>query len=248
MDDVHILNGDSLAQRFPQNISGTKVITRECLIDGDVSGEGFTAFMQTRANFIASYPDFNAQDYLQSSKPEFEKIRKLPQGCNVALWFEEDLFCQVNLWYICSLLTPLNLGKVILVRPNAGNEYSFAHMLNQELLEAYQAAGHLTSSNLALLAECWQAYKKQDDAFFRTIKLPNNLRFVNTAIKAELDRRPDSSGLGRPERELKRIINSLKTEHKEISFSTVFSEFYSKMEVYSFGDLQVKRMFDQLMQ
>ena len=36
MSEVHILNGDALAERFPKEIPGLKIIMRECLISGPV--------------------------------------------------------------------------------------------------------------------------------------------------------------------------------------------------------------------
>jgi hypothetical protein len=35
----HILNGDALQERFPQEIMGEKIITRECLMDANLKGK-----------------------------------------------------------------------------------------------------------------------------------------------------------------------------------------------------------------
>lgn len=248
MANIHILNGDALLERFPSNIEGERIVARECLIDGDVSGDTFDAFMTNRAKYLASYDDITEQDYYDKSKTEYQKIRALNVDHQVNLWFEEDLFCQVNLWYISSLLLKAGFKTCQLVRPNKGNEYSFAHMTNADLLSAYQTSTKLFEQELQFLSSCWLAYVKHDDEMFKQLMQnpPQSLSFVVKAIEAELARRPDSDGLGKPEKELLRIIENKKANNENVTFGAVFSEFYSTMGVYSFGDLQVKRMFDQL--
>ncbi|GHF93651.1 DUF1835 domain-containing protein [Thalassotalea marina] len=248
MSNVHILNGDALLERFPATIVGERIVARECLVDGDVSGETFDAFMATRAKHIASYDGVTEQDYFQKSKVEYDKIKALNTLDSVVLWFEEDLFCQVNLWYICYLLRSSKVETCRLVRPKTGCEFSFGHMTNDELTIAYQDSIELKENELKYFSMCWQAYVQKDDELFTQLMQapPAKLTFVSKAIAAELDRRPDAKGHGRPERELIGIIEQLKADGEKVTFGAVFSKFYSTMGIYSFGDLQVKRMFDQL--
>ena len=246
MDVVHVLNGDALRQRFPDNISGEIIVARECLIDGDVTGDSFDQLMENRANFIASYPGCTAKDYLNKSKTEFDKIRFLSEDAHIVLWFEEDLFCQVNLWFVCTLLVVKKKINCRLVRPNEGNEYSFAHMTNEELNQAYSTAQVLSHDELLFFRDCWLAYQIQNDTFLSTARVPKSLSFVKAALAAELDRRPDDSGYGKPEREIKRIVEALVSQQQEVTFKAVFSEFYKTMGIYSFGDIQVKRLYEEL--
>lgn len=257
---VHILNGDALADRFPKEVTGELVIARECLVDGDVPNLPFEAFMKARAEFISQYPQSqcSAQQYLDSSVPEFEKIRQLTHNDEVNLWFEEDLFCQVNLWYVISLiLNDTDIKTLALIRPNCGNEYNFSAMSNEELQNALISKQVLSASEMKLLAQCWENYQAHNYTGFDSLltKLPNSLKFLQNAIEAELARQPDESGLGLPERTLLNImkkIASAKNSSGNIQatkpcFSEVFQAFYPKMMVYSFGDLQVKCMYDDLL-
>ena len=43
-------------------------------------------------------------------------------------------------------------------------------------------------------------------------KLPKQWQFLQLAVHAQIDRAPDDSGFGRPERSLLKIIKELKTE------------------------------------
>ena len=108
----HILNGDALLDQFPKSIKGEKIILRECLVEGDVQGDSFESFCQVRADYLQqAYGQVVDVDYHKEVVPEFEKILAIPQGSEVNLWFEDDLFCQVNFWFTLHLLA--QTGKEI---------------------------------------------------------------------------------------------------------------------------------------
>ena len=103
--EYHILNGDALKEQFPEDIKGTLIIARECLIEGNVDGDTFDSFFNNRAQFISKNYGDTKEAYLQNVKTEFQKILTLEPDSNVNLWFEDDLFCQVNFWFIIHLLS-----------------------------------------------------------------------------------------------------------------------------------------------
>jgi hypothetical protein len=245
VEQVHILNGDSLNAQIHGLIEAELIVTRECLIDGNVQGHSLTEFYRNRASFIAEYDGFEANDYYLKTVPEIEKIIVLPAKSEVVCWFEDDLFCQTNFWFVVYLLAShTQVDNIRLVRPNKGNEYSFADMSGQELIEAFENRQQLTAEHIKLLAQLWPLYQQQNYRHMYIIaeKLNSTMPFLIPAIEAQERRAPDESGLGHPERQLLAIINDLNTT----DFSTVFREFSVKEGIYSFGDLQVKRMFDQL--
>lgn len=53
MQQVHILNGDCLKFQLQDIIHAELIVTRECLIDGNVQGETLTDFYANRAEFTA---------------------------------------------------------------------------------------------------------------------------------------------------------------------------------------------------
>ena len=247
MEVVHILNGDSLKARWPTSIHGEVIVARECLIDGDVSGsihsKGLPGFYTNRAKFLECYPQCSATEYFLKSVPEFTKITKIPPNTIIYCWFEEDLFCQVNFWFVIALLKAHNKNnQIYLVKPNKGNEYSFANMDNAELTIALNDANKLTHEQLNILSQLWHLYQRKNYAEMLVVAqaLTGNLTFVINAIKAQQARMPDESGYGYPERQLIAIAKELNTT----KFAPVFQVFSQRMGIYSFGDLQVKRMFD----
>lgn len=249
MTVIHILNGDSLKERWPSELNGKLIVTRECLIDGsvigDISEQGLHQFYENRAHFISGYPQCSADDYYLRSVPELNKITKIPSNSTVYCWFEEDLFCQTNFWFVIALLVPrFRDSKIYLVKPNKGNEYSFANMSNEELSQAFKQAQMLSFKQLTVIAQLWTLYQQGNYLALLSAAHPfkSDLVFIINVIKAQLARAPDDTGYGYPERQLLAIINELNTTE----FSQVFKVFSERMGIYSFGDLQVKRMFDKL--
>ena len=67
----HILNGDSLKERFPENIQGEIMVARECLVDGSVQGNSLSELFKIRAKFISdNYDGFKEQDYFKKTVPK----------------------------------------------------------------------------------------------------------------------------------------------------------------------------------
>ena len=120
----HILNGDSLAHSFPETkIPGDVIVVREALIDGELSGDSLQEFWQTRAKHIGISPG----EYHNKVVTEFEKIVDAPANAEFNLWFEYDLFCQVNMWFVLSLIQSLRIDKQVFAVYTSHLEKSSQH-------------------------------------------------------------------------------------------------------------------------
>jgi len=246
VDTYHILNGDALKEHFPSALSGELIVARECLVDGNVQGDSLDELFANRAKHIESYSEVPEGEYFKITVPEINKIRNIPQGTKVYCWFEEDLFCQVNFWFVLHLLVEkLSVNELYLVRPSKGNEYAFGHMNSEGLQKAYEQASQISIVEFEALSKLWRLYQHENynDMLKIAEGFTDKYSFLAPAIQAQIDRLPDFTGLGRPERSLLAIMNELKTKE----FPAVFSVFHQREAIYSFGDLQVKRMFDELL-
>ncbi|REL27317.1 hypothetical protein DXX93_12580 [Thalassotalea euphylliae] len=248
---IHLLNGDVLLRRFPAEITGEQLVMRECLIDGPATKASGTALYAQRSDYLQKYAngeDF--PDYHEFVVPTFDKLMELSGEEAVFCWFEHDLFCQCNLWFCLFLLLQGKANPVYLVQPNQGNEYCYAAMSNAELVTSFERAVPLSRDDINSFAALWLAYAAKDHAQMTAIasRALSHFSFVAAAVNAELARVPDQQGLGEPERVLCQIMHELSSGSKQQGpeFSAVFSEFSRQMERYSFGDLQVKAMFDEL--
>lgn len=240
----HILNGDSLREHFPESIPGEVIVAKECLVDGSVKGKNLTEFFKTRAEFISrNYDGYTEQDYFEKTVPEFQKMQQIPDDADVNLWFEDDLFCQVNFWFSVNLIiNSIKSSKVFLIRPTIHDQFGFGGLSESELINAYTEKIQL--SELDKIGSLWNFY--QHDEIEKLVKAANELAqkypFILNAAQAHVNRIPTENSPGRPKQTLIDIMNDLGTD----SFGAVYKEFNKRESIYGFGDLQVKRLFDEL--
>jgi len=240
----HILNGDALKNQFPQKLNGDKIIVRECLIEGTFAGENLKAFYQNRAKYLSATYAENEEQYYESSVLEFDKIQKVEEQVEINLWFEDDLFCQTNFWFVASLLhRKLEKNAVFLVRPDSHNIYGFGSLSSDELIGIFKRKTHL--NNLSKIAALWGFYKENNlnNLVDLATDLKNKFPFILKAVNAHKDRFPNKNNkICRPKQTLVEIINEFKTNE----FAVIFNEFSKRASIYGFGDLQVKKMLDEL--
>lgn len=235
----HILNGDSLAEQFPKEIPGEKIMFRECLIDGPVYAHTEEEFWKIRKAFIEKH--YGEKDYISFSKAEILRITQIPRGAKVYLWFEEDLFCQLNLWKAITLL-PDSLEEAHLVLPGNSSPYSFAHLTSKQLLDQLNQATVLDSSDFEAFGKLWAYFQKEepDQALEISESLPEKFSFLVPAIQAWKAMIPSKDSAGLPFETLKEI----QAAHPDWGFGKTFQEFQRRLPIYGFGDLQVHRFWE----
>jgi len=240
MAKTHILNGDALLAQLPDTISGKRIIMRECLMDGPVEMPSFAAFYKKRWSFLKELSgEFPFEEYEEKTISQIEAIKNLSANDSVYHWFEEDLFCQINLWFCLYILHEhSSLNQVFLVKPDQRSPYSFSFYNNQQLEDLY--AEHQTIADLAPWSDLWKAFQNKDWLALKKLgaSLNPQYSFLMPAIKAQLERLESETSYGRP---LDKVME-LVAEGK--SFPEVFRSIYKSEAIYGFGDLQVKRLYD----
>lgn len=240
----HILNGDALLEQFPPTLLGDKIVLRECLMDGPVLSDSLGELYEIRAIFLDDLiKDFNPNDYRKDSVAEFEKIRSIPPHSIVYLWFEDDLFCQVNLWFVCYLLyNHTEQLKVYLIRPKFLTKFGFAAYDSAGLVKLFKEQTEFPC--LEVCAKLWSAYSNNNLMLLQdtSATVSEGFSFIKTAVKLHLDRLPNKDGNGRPVEVLKAILEEVGDE----DFSLIFKRFSEELYVYGYGDLQVKRLIKSI--
>lgn len=241
----HILNGDVLKNQFPKQIPGQIIVARECLVDGPVDGDSLEELFETRSSFIKkAYGTFEDEDYYQKSVSEFRRIMSIPADSEINLWFEDDLFCQVNFWFVCSLLQAHSKNcSINYVRPEVHTRFGFGGLNEADLMAIFNNRKKLTQ--IKKLAELWALYQHQSTSEMLSIgkQLETDLPFLLPAIQAHIDRVPSDGEPGRPVKSLMEIRDEFKTN----DFGTIFREFSKRESIYGFGNLQVRRLYDELL-
>lgn len=242
---IHILNGDALKQQFPKQITGEIIVMRECLVDGPVQGDNLHDFYATRAEFISNNFGGTKEEYEEKSAFEINKILEIDGDADINLWFEDDLFCQVNLWFVVDQLynQGQSKGQIFLIRPEKLTPYGFGGLSESELLNIYQNRTSLSQTDR--ISMLWRSYQEEDtDRLLElSIELEALYPFIRKAAEAHMARIPKGDNPDRPTQSLMEIMKELNTKE----FGPIFREFNQREAIYGFGDLQVKRIYDQIL-
>ena len=231
--------------RFPAELTGLFIIMRECFVDGETAADNLTDLFLARARFIEREYGYPKGAYFDKTVPELEKILNIPAGSEINLWFEDDLFCQVNFWFVCAQLARRTVARqVFLVRPDEAHPYSFGEMSRAALLEAYRNKKTVPPADLMAFGHLWKAYQHHATGVMRDLadSLKGEYPFVNEALNAHLQRFPENGEPGRPERVIMEIMREKNTE----DFREIFQEFSRREGIYGFGDLQVSNLCEKI--
>ena len=244
--EVHFLNGDALAAQFPKGNDGEKLICRECLVEGPVNEKELAGFFLQRAAYLDKhYGESSLEVYRTKVIAQFQQLQAAAvAGHCINLWFEDDLFCQVNLWFTLSLLHEINgKSEIYLVRPPRYTPYGFGGLNTEELTVCYKEKTPITE--LSPWKALWEAYRLDELEQLTEVakSLEHRYSFVSRAVAAHLARFPTSTQEGRPKERLKAIVKELDTTH----FGSVFQLFCQTEVIYGFGDVYVKRLFDEVL-
>ena len=244
----HLLNGDCLADQLKQTtLEGELIICREALMDGPAQTGSLEDFWTNRSAYIQKTYHDSAEKYYSRVVTEFSKIQALPSDTEVCLWFEHDLFCQVNMWFVMTLLPTDPEIKVYRVAPVItdikdtwkGFGISDSAMLQQAFAERQL----LSADDLKLGKDLWKAYSVSDFNTLKTLSVtPSKVfNYLPEVCQAHIDRFTDGNQLNRPELVVKEMIAQTSG-----NFAELFSAFSAREGIYGFGDLQVKAMYDRL--
>ncbi len=247
---VHILNGDCLHEQLKQsNIQGTYIIFREFMVVGEVNAANITEFWDKRATFISKNYDAPYEDYFDITVSEMNKILQIPDDTEVYLWFENDLFCQVNMWFVLSQLADrpnLKIYRVLPIVQDINDIWKGFGISTSEMLELSMFQKILFSPQDILLGiALWSAYQTNNLLVLEQLANKKNecFPYLKDVCKAQADRFPLDGSLGKPEKILKEIL----TETNVNEFEAVFSHFSVRAGIYGYGDIQVKKMIDLLL-
>jgi hypothetical protein len=244
----NILNGDSLAYGFSETkINGNIIVIREALIEGDLTGDDLQAFWQARAKWLG----LTETEYQNNVANEFEKIINAPGDAEFNLWFEYDLFCQVNMWFVISIINGLSIKKNVYAVYTSYLDRTHKHFWNgfgpansNELITCFSDRIHLNDNDLQLGENLWTAYKTGNFDELRRLANYQSRAFpyLQEVVNAQIDRFPKDGTKGRPEKILEDITQNISTD-----FHKVFQEFWKRESIYGFGDTQLKRLYDKVM-
>jgi hypothetical protein len=241
---LHIHNGESSAGTLRQSaIQGEQFAFRDALIAGPTpAGVAGEQWRSLRATHLSDSYGVDRKECELDLLGQEEKLSSYAGHDEVVLWFEHDLFCQVNLIYLLDWFNNRELGKtrlsLICIGEFPGLEgFRGLGELNVEQLASLFASRHeVTPAELRLASAAWAAYRSPDPIAIEELLDGDTspLPFLRDALLAHLARFPSvRNGLGRIENcALELIDQGLE------KFVELFPRFGQVEPVYGLGDFQ----------
>jgi len=251
---LHIHNGDSAAGTARKSdIPGEHFAWREALVCGPVPG-GLTAeeFRRVRASHLVEAYGANLEKTEQELRGQEEVLARFNDHEEVVLWFEHDLFCQIQLIYLLDWFSRHEPGqtKLSLVSigefPGLENFHGLGELNEEQLASLFPQRQIITGAQLQLGSKAWAAYSSSNPKEIESLLEADSspLPFLREALVRHLRRFPSTeNGLGK--------IGSVSLDliaKSHRNFRSLFPAFSRREPEYGFGDaqlyLELKRLAD----
>ena len=236
---IHVLPGDAQREEFSKTgLEGEVAVCREAFIDGSVRANSLGDLWKLREEFWAAGDPHDAQEYRSRVVSEFEKLDNLSVGDEVNLWFEFELFCQVNMWF-CVWLLSSGSPTIYRVAPHGLRSdqlwTGFGKLDAADLRRCFDRRTKFDRSDTTLGKQLWEAYRDHDHARLTELSSTDSKAFPY--LKAACDAEIEKDVIPR------QILRGIKAQGIE-DFGETFAAFSERAGVYGYGDAQVRRILE----
>ena len=249
---LHITNGDIFTSRLKTlDLKGDIITWREMLCEGKtLCNVGSESFWKTRFEFLNRNYKVSKSWFVEKTLKEYRSLCNHKQQDQIVLWFEYDLFCQINMLAVISWLkTHRRHTEISLVCSGKEDEsdklYSLNELSDEKLLSLYQKRINLTQDDIEFADYVWQLYCSDNPMRLENVITHNSFQFkyLSDALKAHLKRYPTiKNGLNVLENKVLQTVEEEKPESKE----KLLSSLLSNQGFYGFGDTQYNRIVTSL--
>ncbi len=241
---LHILNGDSTAGILKQSgLQGEMLSWREALMAGPTPRNlSLDRWIDVRAKHLSEAYEVSFDKCKKDLSALYAGLQTSSQHDEIVLWFEHDLFCQVNLIHVLDWFSKQALGKTKLslicigTFPGKKNFRGLGELTPAQLASLFDQRHEVSRVEINLAAEAWAAYCSPNPQSLVNLfeKDMPALPFLKAALSKHLARFPSvRNGLGNIENKALELIASGASE-----FQKLFPEFGNAEPVYSLGDAQ----------
>jgi len=249
---LHITNGDSFTERLQQlPLKGDIITWREMLCEGKtLSNVGSESFWKTRFEFLNKNYRISKSWFVEKTLKEYRSLCNHKQQNQIVLWFEYDLFCQINMLAVLSWLkTYRRYAEISLVCSGKEDDTDRLYALNElsdtQLLELFENRKILTQDDIEYADYVWQLYCSDNPMRLENLMDFGNFQFdyLSDAIKAHLQRFPTiKNGLNALENHILHVaVDQKPKSKKEFTGRVLTNQGY-----YGFGDSQYERLISNL--
>ncbi|HEX6012410.1 MAG TPA: DUF1835 domain-containing protein [Geminicoccaceae bacterium] len=205
---LHVTNGDSAAAPIAGLVAPEPVLPwRDMLHDGPVrAGLGLDALSAERARFLAGCFGLDPEAALAEFRARDARLRAaIAEGASFVLWFEHDLYDQLQLVQVLSVLVEAGVPRARVALVQADDH--LGRMPPDAL--ARLAREELTDGQLEAALDAWAAFRAPTPeplALLLQVE-PVGLRWLVPAVARLLEELPaPGTGLSRTERRIAELL------------------------------------------
>ena len=241
---LHIVNGESTAETLKYTkIKGEIFSFKDTLINGPAPPtQNPHEWRAVRVQHLTDTYGLKRSECEKEFLSQEAALTSAVKQDEVVLWFEHDLFCQLNLLYLLDWFNETDLKKTRLSLINIGKfpgrkDFRGLGELNpDELASLFPKREKLTKAKLNLGSKAWQAFRSPNPTAIELLlhSDTSELPFLEEAFCAHLRRFPSTTnGLGQIEQTgLQLIADGCR------KFTDVFPKFIAAQKTYGLGDSQ----------
>lgn len=250
---LHITNGDSTTNYLKSlNFEGKFITWREMLCEGRTSIDvGSESFWKTRFDFLKSSYKVTKKSFIDLTLKEYRSLCQTKGQKEIVLWFEYDLFCQINLIALVSWLKRFRKGeKVTLVC--SGDVEGFQKKLGlcelnkEQIQQHFENRVELSIDDIEYADYVWQLYCSDSPLRLDTVKQFNpahKFLYLDDALDLHLKRFPSvENGLNVVENYILQIADETKPGSKHEFVGNLLKN----QDSLGFGDLQYMQKLDKM--
>jgi len=249
---LHITNGDSFTQRLKSlKFKGEIITWREMLCEGKTeTSVGSEAFWKTRFEFLHKNYNVSKSWFVEKTLKEYRSLCNHKQQDEIILWFEYDLFCQINMLAVISWLKThrrhVQISLVCSGYEDDSNRLYGLNELNDDQVEAhFKSRVSLSQNDIEYADYVWQLYCSDNP-----IRLENlsdfdlyQFKYLEDALKTHLRRFPAiKNGLNEIENRVLQVASQGKSSSKKELMGALLQD----QGWYGFGDTQYQRILKNL--
>ena len=202
---LHLLNGDATRTAFADaNLPGEVAVWRDILVEGPVSADPVPVpALAARQAFLAERLGIDPDAYAECAREQAAALEAAARHDEVVLWFEQDLFCAVNLWRLLDWFTRQPPATSVSLVYFAPAEVRGLGELKPATLAGLLAQRVSVTADMGAAGQrAWAAYVSPDplDAVRLSHEHDAALPFVRQAFRCHLGRFPSlANGLNEVE-------------------------------------------------
>ena len=249
---LHITNGDSFTETLKKlRIKGDVITWRGMLCEGKTeTNVGSEAFWKTRFDFLHKNYNVSKSWFVEKTLKEYRSLCNHKQEDEIILWFEYDLFCQINMLAVISWLkTHRRHVQISMVCSGYEDDTNKLYGLNEldrdQLLRLYEKRMELNQDDIEYADYVWQLYCSDNPIRLENLVENDHYQFqyLGDSIKTHLKRFPTiSNGLN----EIENRVIEVAAKEKFTSKKALLEFLISNQGWYGFGDSQYERILKNI--